>query len=761
MEPHDEPEVVLRRNETAEVSLRPSLLHAGARLRIGGELTIGSDPSSDLTLDPLRAAGRHAVVRIGEGGAPVIDDLSGIGLLVNDEVIRGHSRSLSGGDRITIGGEALYVTDGTEALLPTMGDQPGERHLLTIGSSPDCHIVLSHPSVSPIHAVVEHKGGGAFVRDHTARGGLLVNGQPVGVAALRPGAEIGIGPFRLVFDGATVITREAETLRLTARDVSQWVGERPILQPTNLSVSTSELVAVIGPSGAGKSTLLRLLAATTMPRSGVVTLGGEPIATRRSDLGYVPQDEIVHRELSVEEALRYAAALRLPQDSRPEDTDHAVFEIMEELGLVEHRATRVGNLSGGQRKRVGLATELVHQPAALLLDEPTTGLDPSLERRTMRLLRRLATDSRAVILVTHATKSLTMCDSLLVLAPGGYTAFYGAPAEALEFFAVEELDEIYDSLFEANPEQLAARFQATAQSVQQRSDAELGTMAAHEPGAIRQAARLSFPRETATLISRYSRVFTRDRRSLTLLLVQAPLMGILAAMLFRPGAFSDVERAKDTVNLIFLLITISVWMGAVSASREIVRERPLLMRETALGVRLGSYLSSKMLIIGALAAAQVTTMVTCVFLLRPPDGSIAGVAGLFACLLLAGIVSVTLGLAISAFATTENQANSLIPLALVPQLLLGGAIVAVAKMPALIAAVAPLVFSRWAFAGAGTAYHLQQRIEADPRFSRVQEYGFSFFHLSLPALTLIAMLFMSALLGLTAYFIRRGEFTAS
>lgn len=642
-----------------------------------------------------------------------------------------------------------------------MGERPEERGLLTIGSDPDCDIVLNHPAVLAVHAVVEHRGGGAFIRDHTARGGLIVDGQQVDLATLQPGSEIGIGPFRLVFDGATLITRTPEALRLTASGVSQWAGGRLILQPTTISIATSELVAVVGPSGAGKSTLLRLLAATAMPQSGIVALGGEPAADRRADLGYVPQDEIVHRELSVAEALRYAATLRLPQDAGPGGIEQAVVEIMEELGLGEHATTRVGDLSGGQRKRVGLATELVHQPAALLLDEPTTGLDPGLERRTMRLLRRLATERRAVVLVTHATRSLALCDKLLVLAPGGYTAFFGTPAEALAFFGVSDLDEIYDALLDSDPATVAARFQATPQSAQQQADAQLSTMAASGESRLKQAARLGFAHETAALVSRYVRVFTRDHRSLALLLAQAPLLGILAALLFPPGVFSDPNRTKDAANLIFLLITISVWMGAVSATREIVRERALLMREMALGVRLTSYLSSKMLIIGTLAVVQVTAMAACALTLRHPDASIGETLGLVSCLLLSGIVSVTLGLAISAYAKTENQANSLMPLALVPQLLLGGAIVAVAKMPVPVKLISPLIFSRWSFAGAGTAYHLQQRIEADQRFSRVQEYGFSFFDMSIPKLAVIAALFMIALLGFAAYLLRRDEFATS
>jgi hypothetical protein len=326
---------------------------------------------------------------------------------------------------------------------------------------------------------------------------------------------------------------------------------------------------------------------------------------------------------------------------------------------------------------------------------------------------------------------------------------------------VSDLDEIYDALLDSDPAALAARFQATPGAAQQQADAQLSTMSASGEITVRQEARLGFVHETASLVSRYARVFTRDRKSLTLLLAQAPLLGILAALMFPASVLSNANHTKDAANLIFLLITISIWMGAVSASREIVRERALLMREMALGVRLTSYLSSKMLIIGTLAIVQVTMMVTCALVIRHPSGSLGEILGVVTCLLLSGVVAVTLGLVISAYAKTENQANSLMPLALVPQLLLGGAIVAIAKMPIPVNLISPFIFSRWTFAGAGTAYHLQQRIEADPQFSRIQEYGFSFFDLSILELAAIMALFMAAQLGLAAYLLRRDELTGS
>ena len=206
------------------------------------------------------------------------------------------------------------------------------------------------------------------------------------------------------------------------------------------------MVAVIGESGSGKSTLLKALAGVSSPTAGEVTVNDDPIETRLTDVGYVPQDDIVHKELSVREALTYAARLRLPADTSDEELAVTVSRVLEEVALTPHADTRIGSLSGGQRKRTGVACELLGRPSLLFLDEPTTGLDPGLESRMMALLRELANESRAVVVVTHATKNLGLCDRVAVMGRGGHLTYYGTPGGALDFFQAEDHDGVYDAL---------------------------------------------------------------------------------------------------------------------------------------------------------------------------------------------------------------------------------------------------------------------------------------------------------------------------
>ncbi len=736
--------------------MRPSVFFEGTRYRLTDMgLVIGSAAGAGLRIDSSRAADRHAVVTRGSDGAVRIEDVSGVGLLVNGEVLTGGTRRLRGGDRISIAGRHMFVTDGTEGLMPTVGRSGTDHDRLVIGSGDDCDVILDHPSVSPVHAVLEHRRGGAFIRDHSAARTLLVDGRPPTPGALEPGSELAIGPYRLVFDGRTLIKRRTGGLRLDVCDVAKRIGRRTILHPTTFSVAPGEFVAIIGASGTGKTTLLRMLAATDGPDSGIVALGGEPIAVRRQDVGYVPQDEIVHRELSVGEALHFAAALRMPADADERRIAAAARAIAQDLGLAEHGETLVGNLSGGQRKRVGVATELVNEPAILLLDEPTTGLDAGLERKAMRLFRQLAGGQRSVVLVTHSTRNLDFCDRVLILGPGGRACFFGRPDEARRFFDVAELPEVYDALEAAPSETWATAFEAHPRRSQERAETELAASAVSGPAIPRRRRRRALPREFATLVSRYARVFTRDRKNLFLLLAQAPILGLLAALIFPSGALDSVDRARDATNLIFLLTTIAVWLGAISASREVVRERALLLRETAIGVRASAYLASKLVVLGGVVTLQVTAMALCAFALQPPDVGLTAVCGMLACLLIAGWVAVALGLMISAYATTENQATSLIPLTVIPQLLLGGAMVTVASMSAPMQGVASLVFTRWFFAGTGSAYDLSERIAEDPIFGAVNTYGSSFFSIPLANVLAIGAAFAGGMLLVTALLIRR------
>ena len=735
-----------------------TLVHAGHRIPIrAGGLSIGRDPGNDLCLDDPDVSRRHARIHLDEGEWRLTDLGSVNGTRLGEERIRGASRAVSSGDVVTIGGQAMrflaghetvFGGDGAEATAASAQVIAFAGEPVRIGRDPANDLVLDDPNVSRLHAVLERDGSRVVIRDLGSRNGTRVGGRLVDTGEVTAGAEIGIGPYRLVFDGAKVLAQdERGHLRLEADGVEVVAGGLRILESTRLSVRPGELVAVIGESGSGKSTLVKTLAGVRPPSAGSVTINGEPVSTRRTDLGYVPQDDIVHGRLTVREALQYAARLRLPRDATPADVDDAVERVLEELGLGERADVRIDALSGGQRKRVGVATELLGRPGLLFLDEPTTGLDPALESRLMALLRDLADDTRAVVVVTHATRSLRLCDRVVVMGAGGVMCFDGSPRDALPFFEVDDFDEIYVALGERPATEWRERF---------------GHARAHRPTAPRAATlpdAVPAPRRrpgeawahAKLLARRYLVLLGRDRRNLVILLGQAPLLALAIALLFPAATLTRGPGGSpgNAAQFLFFLITTVIWMGSIAAAREIVRERTVMDRERAIGVTPPAYLASKLMVLAPLACAQVALSMIVACGLRPLGEPLGAYVALALILALTGLAAVAMGLTVSSLVRGEEQATSAIPLVLVPSLLFGGAIVPVATMTGALKALSMLVFARWSFAGAGTAIDLNARIAAQG--GRALVFGADFFVVSLPRTCALLIAFSAAFVALTLW----------
>ncbi len=520
-------------------------------------------------------------------------------------------------------------------------------------------------------------------------------------------------------------TPPARALTLRARGVGVTVLDRRLLEPTSIDVRTGELVGLIGPSGSGKTTLLRALAGVSAPSEGEVTFDGEPVALHTTDIGYLPAGDTVHAQLTVREALGDAAALRLPTALPAQALSQRGDDVLAELRLGERADARIGSLSGGEHKRAAFAVELIARPAMLLLDEPATGLDPGLERRLMTILRRLADQGRGIVVVTHATASLALCDTLAVLGPKGRLRFLGAPGDAPGHFGVQDLDGVYEAL---EPQEGAERDDEPAP----RSGAF-----------VRAAPRLrpppsgAFGHQFGVLARRYARCMLRDGRTLWVLLVQAPIIAICIGVVLPRDVLAQSSLASFyAVLLSFLLITASVWLGVTSACREIVKERPIFERESAAGVRLGAYVAAKVVVLFVLAIVQVTLLVGITVILQPlHQGPSAYLTAGVLCVL-AAWASVAMGLVVSAFARSPDQAGSAVPLLLIPQLLFAGAIIPTAVMPAPVRVLSELTFSRWALAGLGHALGLEGKLSDEA--SAVAGYQRSFFALS-PAAAAVAM----------------------
>ena len=554
---------------------------------------------------------------------------------------------------------------------------------------------------------------------------------------------------------------------LVARDVE--VSVTPglvILGPVSLAVAPGTLVALMGASGSGKSTLMRVLAGLRTPAAGAAQWAAEPTASAVQELGYVPQRESVHDRLTTREALGYAASLRLAADA---EIEARVQTVLHELGLGAQADTLICNLSGGERRRAACGLELVGDPPVLLLDEPTSGLDAVLERRLMALFRRLADDGRAVLVATHATTSLDLCDEVVILEAG--VIAYRGPAAGARTHIAAVAGEAGGASGSATSQSGGASGAtappgggssgATAPpgggasgtadppggaalgvTAPPRASAARPAVAALSPVAVRRPLAL----ELRVLASRYARTLTRDRRTLALLLGQAPVIGLLITVVFNSGALSAGASPVGAIELVFLLMTGAIWLGVTSSCREVVKERGLVEREFDVGVRLDAYVVAKALVLFALNFVQVLALTVVVVGLRPLGIGSGGVVQLFVIALLTAWASTAMGLAVSCAARTVDQAAGAVPLLLMPQLLLAGGLIPLAQMPRVIAALANVVYARWAYAGLGSAARVGQRLAAYD-LSGALGFGGGFFSLApasaagiLIAFTLVALL---------------------
>ncbi len=459
-------------------------------------------------------------------------------------------------------------------------------------------------AISRRHLVVElGKEGNWTARDESQLGTLL-NGQHFKEQRLTVGDRLGIGSYHFEFTGFSF--RRVERLsggKLEARHLMVRLRSgKTILQDVSLDISRCSFVGILGGSGQGKSTLLTALCGIKPATSGTVHLNGtkldNPHRLAEAGIGYVPQDDIVHVEITVEQALRHSARLRLPAETPWPAIDTLVDETIERLGLSEHRQKRIMQLSGGQRKRVSIATELLAKPSVLFLDEPSSGLDPATEFPLMRLLRRLAAKDCTVVCTTHVLARAYLFDQVSFVH-GGQVVFHGEPAAAPEFFGVEHLDEIYLKLAEAGQSADDWRRQFDAQRASATGTPDFGgldTEGLTKPGKRRRPGS-GYRRGLAVLIKRQWDVLRSDSLNLVFLLAQPLLIALLVGWV-----------ADDAVLRTFLCVVATLWFGCSNGAQQIVRELPIFQRERVCGLGTHCYMQSKGLFLGVLTTLQALVL---------------------------------------------------------------------------------------------------------------------------------------------------------
>jgi ABC-type multidrug transport system ATPase subunit/pSer/pThr/pTyr-binding forkhead associated (FHA) protein len=696
-------------------------------------LRIGRQEDNDIILENRLVSRHHAELeKRGEDyyilpalnvGNPLLLD----GLPVMEPTLLHH------GAKIRIGGHAAGEMITLDYLSPDSESASQqkikftENRLMTIGREASNSIVLPSPAVSRFHAEIEKVGQRYRVRDLRSSNGTYVNGKSItGETWVNLGDAIQIGPYRFVVDANEFSQSDQSEggVSIDVIGVNKWVNKSlNIIQNISLSFQPKEFVVVVGQSGGGKSTLVDAIAGYRPATHGKIIVNKtidvyKEFDSIRSTIGYVPQKDIIHMELTVYQALDYAAQLRMPADTTKAERDQRVNEVMKDLDLAHRRDTQISQLSGGQQKRVSIGVELLTKPGLFFLDEPTSGLDPGMETELMNLMRRLADQGRTIVMITHATKNVMLADKVVFLARGGYLTWFGPPEEALDYFDQYrterdrransmEFDHIYSLL---DQEELGSgadwmeRYKKSPAYQKYIVDPLQGETPSRKMEAPKTVAKqlsqrnqVSFLRQLFILSARNVKILTRDWFSLFLLLVTAPIMASLDFMVasgighdpfgFKNGNFNDV-----IVTMIVFTNT-TMLVGGLSFMRELVKEREIYKRERMVNLKLSSYIMSKIWVAILLAFYQTACYIAIRYAAFKMPGGFLELTFVYFTGYLLIFSGMMLGLFASALAPNANSAPLLLVLFIIPQMVLSGAV-----MPVPLIARAP-ASSSWAFQG--------------------------------------------------------------
>ncbi|MCX5563166.1 ATP-binding cassette domain-containing protein [Streptomyces sp. NBC_00038] len=484
-------------------------------------------------------------------------------------------------------------------------------------------------------------------------------------------------------------------LRIQARRVNRQVrGAGQVLRDVSFDVDPGRLTVIAGSSGAGKTVLLQTLAGLNAPSEGEVLHDGTQPGPPGPEFGFVPQEDIIHRELPLHRTLVYAAGLRMPPSTPAETVDASVDRVLDALGLSHRAATPVRALSGGERKRASIAAELLTRPRVLFLDEPTSGLDPVTGAALLRTLRALAEDGTTVVLTTHVLADLLRCDQVVFLSPGGEVAYAGEPAALCGAFGADTVEEVYEAVAEG------ARVERAAAEDVQRPESPSLSPRAPRVGAVRQWALLT-RRGTALLL--------HNRLSVAVLAGSPVMIVAMFAVLFRAGAFDPAASDPGSTAMIMFWIAFGAFFfGLTYGLLQICTELPVLRREWLAGLRIGPYVASKLTtMLPVLAVADALLLVVLRALDRLPAAGWGTYGSLFASSVLASAAALALGLLASAAVSEPAQATLMLPLLCFPQVLFSGAFVPVPRMTQAGEAISWAMTNRWAFEALGSGVGLE------------------------------------------------------
>lgn len=582
---------------------------------------------------------------------------------------------------------------------------------ITLGRADDNNIVLPFPSVSAHHACLYRSENSLVIADLGSTNGTFVDGRRIRrPTPLAPGKRVLIANHPLVvLEDLQIEIQGNQKLRVDVEGVSIIRGKHKLLDDISVSFNPYEIVAIMGPSGSGKSTLLKALTGIHNPEEGEVRYNGislhQQYESFRGTIGYVPQDDLLYKELTVFQSVMYTGRIRLPRDwSLPMIRDRSE-QILRQLGLWEHQHKSVHQLSGGQKKRLVLAQELLTDPPLLFLDEPTSGLSARDSFKVIEILRKLADEGKSICLVIHqpSARIFEMMDQLLLLTHGGKLAYYGPTTQAYDYFKTENNpDELLFCLEEEDrtTEEWKQQYLNDVLYQQYVKD-RMQTPVSLPPPKINRKGIISLSfRQWWLLSRRYLLIKSKDIVNTALLLTQAPIIaGLLCLLLIKTDGTiiaSTLFDQADHITPMFVLGLAALWLGCANSAREIVSERVIYERERMLNLKLAPYVFSKFTVLLLISGTQSLLLLGICQPFLHLEGSFLTQ---FSLLLLTSCSGLGLGLFLSAIVNSPASAASILPLILLPQIIFGGYLVPTPKTDNPVVKTASyLTITRWSFA---------------------------------------------------------------
>lgn len=699
------------------------------------KILFGRGTNNDIVLNSLLVSPNHGFFEIINGKVKIVDNSSVNGIFVNDNKVV--EAFLKDGDAIKIDNPIEPLSIGV-IMIVTLGENVNEwqqfdmtsKNTITIGRNSSSDIVINHVSVPLNIANIYVQNNNFILVPSLSTNNILVNGKSISNSLLLKNRDvILIADAKLIFDNGHIYYQlYSRGVEIEAVDIMKTVRvkgkKKDISFHVSMSIKPGEFVAFVGGSGAGKTTFMNCISGVSKPTSGSVYINGNDLFKNYSVLkkiiGYVPQSDIVFDDLTLYDMLKYSANLRMPDDLSIKDREARIEEVLKIVELSDKKDVMIRSLSGGQRKRASIAVELLADPKLFFLDEPTSGLDPGTERNLMNILKKMTKMGKTIILVTHNTLNLHLCDKICFFGKGGKLCFMGTPSETLQFFNVSDFVDIYN-LINDDVDSWYNKFNSI-NTFKKSSNQIVSKFYKNNKN------KRSFFKQFITLSKRYIKTIVNDKQMLLLLLLQSPFIAYMFAIVAPDDMFEGYETTK---MMLFSMTIAAIWLGTLNSIQVICKEKAILKREYMADLKLSAYFASKLVVQVIICAIQSFLFITvfmAAFGFVPDNGIITSwpLEMMFTFFLIT-VSSTCLGLLLSTLSKNTSNAVMLAPITLIPQLVLNGSFI---ELNGILEKISFFILDKWAIQLFGISCDLNsmpneiQKIQ--PSFVRDIEDCFAF-----------------------------------